>query len=92
MNVEIRSDNLIVMTEISATEASRQFADLLDAVEHRGESFTIIRRGRAVACLEPAQRASGGAVKRLLRSHRVDAAWQAELAALRSALDVQERF
>ena len=92
MNTHIGSDNLIGVTEISATDASRQFADLLDAVEHRGESFTIVRRGRAVACLEPAPRVSGAAVKRVLRSHRRDAAWQGDLAALRGALDVQERF
>jgi len=30
------------MAEITATEASRRFADMLDAVEHRGESFIAI--------------------------------------------------
>ncbi|HET6548928.1 MAG TPA: hypothetical protein VFG79_10750 [Solirubrobacter sp.] len=34
----LKSDNRIV-SAISATEASKRFADLLDAVEHRGESF-----------------------------------------------------
>lgn len=92
MSSRTESDNLILMPEISATEASRQFADLLDAVEHRGESFTIMRRGRAVACLEPARRVSGAAVKQLMRSHRVDAAWEGELVDLRAALVVQERF
>ena len=28
------------MSEVSATEASRNFADLLDAVEHGDETFT----------------------------------------------------
>ncbi len=42
------------MSDISATEASKRFADLLDAVEHRGERFTIIRRGRTVATISPA--------------------------------------
>ena len=35
------------MREISATDASKRFADLLDAVEHRDETFTVVRRGRA---------------------------------------------
>ena len=37
------------MPEISVTEASRNFADLLDAVEHGDETFTIVRRCRVVA-------------------------------------------
>ena len=41
------------MPDVTATEASRNFADLLDAVEHRGERYRIVRRGRAVAQLEP---------------------------------------
>jgi diketogulonate reductase-like aldo/keto reductase len=31
---------------VSATDAARNFADLLDAIEHRGEHFTIVRRGQ----------------------------------------------
>ena len=50
------------MTDISATEAARRFADLLDAVED-GEHFTIVRRGKAVAQLEPVQRGRGADVK-----------------------------
>lgn len=42
------------MADISATDASKRFADLLDAVEHRGECFTIVRRGRRVATIIPA--------------------------------------
>ncbi|MBV8303271.1 MAG: type II toxin-antitoxin system Phd/YefM family antitoxin, partial [Acidimicrobiia bacterium] len=41
------------MSEVTATEAARSFSDLLDAVEHRGERFTIVRRGKAVAQLQP---------------------------------------
>jgi prevent-host-death family protein len=39
------------VTEVTATEASRRFADLLDGVEHRGERYTIVRRGRVIAQL-----------------------------------------
>lgn len=40
---------------ISATEASRKFSDILDAVEHRHEEFIVERRGRAIADLGPAR-------------------------------------
>ena len=48
------------MSEISATEAARNFADLLDAVEHRGETFTIVRRGKPIASLQPTRVRPGG--------------------------------
>lgn len=89
---QLRSDNLIYMPEVSATEASRSFADLLDGVEHRGEVYTIVRRGRVVAQLEPARAASGSDVKALLRRHRPDREWTADLAELRKLLVVEERF
>ena len=40
------------LPDVTATDAARNFADLLDAVEHRGEHFTIVRRGKAIADLE----------------------------------------
>ena len=43
----------MTLTEITATEAVREFADILDAVEHRGEHFRIARRGRPIALLSP---------------------------------------
>jgi prevent-host-death family protein len=43
---------------ISATEASRKFSDLLDAIE-RGESVTVTRGNRAVAEIRPARRRTG---------------------------------
>lgn len=85
------SDNLISVKEISATEAARQFSDVLDAVEHRGESFSIVRRGHAVAHLVPAAAASGKEVKDFLLSHRADASWRSELADLRAGSTVEER-
>jgi prevent-host-death family protein len=51
------------MSEITATDAARNFADLLDAVEHRGERFTILRRGKAIAILEPLK--DGHGVRRI---------------------------
>ncbi|HEY4609501.1 MAG TPA: type II toxin-antitoxin system prevent-host-death family antitoxin [Ilumatobacteraceae bacterium] len=80
------------MPEVSATDASRRFADLLDAVEHRGETFTIVRRGKVIAQLEPARTTSGARAKELIRHHRVDAEWIGEVAELRSQLVAEDRF
>jgi len=66
---------------VSATDAARNFADHLDAVEHRGERITIVRRGRAVAQIEPVVSGRGGDVKSMLRRHRSDPTWSSELAA-----------
>ena len=71
------------MTEISATDASKRFADLLDAVEHRGETFTVIRRGRVVATIAPARRGSGADLRRILTAHPPDADWRDDLRELR---------
>ena len=84
------SDNLILMRDVSATDASRNFSDLLDAVEHGGESFVIRRHGRAVARLEPAG-ANGAEVRAVLRSRPTDAAWARELSDLRTQLHAEER-
>ena len=78
------------MPDVSATEAARRFADLLDAVE-RGEEFTIVRRGRAVAHLEPIGRGRGAAVKGALRGRPVDAAWADDVLRIRRLLSLEER-
>jgi prevent-host-death family protein len=80
------------MTEISATNAARNFAELLDAVEHNGERFTIIRRGRPVAHIEPVANGLGSDVKSLLKNHRADARWKADLVQTRKLVVAEERF
>ena len=80
-----------MVAEISATDAARNFADLLDAVEHRGEHFTIVRRGRTVAQLEPVPTSTGRRAKDLLRAHRVDRAWADDLVACRALTQPQHR-
>ena len=79
------------MPDVSATDAARNFADLLDAIEHRGEHFTIVRRGKAIAHLEPMNRGLGVDVKALLRRHRPDSAWANQLDEVRSLLEIEER-
>jgi prevent-host-death family protein len=46
------------MRTMTATEASRNFSDLLDAIE-RGETVTITRGNHAVAEIAPARRRTG---------------------------------
>jgi prevent-host-death family protein len=53
------------MHTITATEASRHFSDLLDAVE-RGETVTIMRGSRPVAEIGPARRRTGADLKAAL--------------------------
>jgi prevent-host-death family protein len=79
------------MPDITATDAARNFADLLDAIEHRGEHFTIVRRGKPVAQLEPMSRGRGADVKALLRRHRPDRAWASDLDDVRALLEVEDR-
>ncbi|MEI2638954.1 MAG: hypothetical protein V9F03_08180 [Microthrixaceae bacterium] len=79
------------MPDVSATDAARNFADLLDAIEHRGEHFTIVRRGKAIAHLEPIARGHGESVKALLRRHQPDRDWMTDLDGLRSQLEVDDR-
>ena len=79
------------MAEVSATDAARSFSELLDAVEHRGEHFTIVRHGKPVAHLEPVTDRAGLEMKQLLRRHRRDDSWGSELKDLRRLVELTER-
>ena len=79
------------MPDVTATDAARNFADLLDAIEHRGEHFTIVRRGKAIAHLEPMNRGRGADVKALMRRHRPDPDWANDLDDIRDLLEVEDR-
>jgi prevent-host-death family protein len=79
------------MPEVTATEAARKFADLLDAVEHAGQRYTITRRGKAVAHIEPVPRGRGADAKALLRRHRPDTTWAQDLEGVRDLLEVEPR-
>jgi prevent-host-death family protein len=76
--------------EISATEAARNFSDILDAVEHRGQHFTIVRRGRVVAQLDPVSAGRGADVKNLLRRRR-DPGFRRDIESVRELLDIETR-
>ncbi|MFD2348209.1 type II toxin-antitoxin system Phd/YefM family antitoxin [Nonomuraea ferruginea] len=63
------SDNLISMKVMTATEASRSFASVLDEAE-RGETIVVTRGGKQIAVIGPAPTAPGRMVKAFF--------WQAE--------------
>lgn len=79
------------MSEVTATEAARRFADLLDDVEHAGRRYTITRHGRAVAQIEPVSRGRGVDAKALLRRHRPDTGWADAVRETRDLLEVERR-
>lgn len=79
------------MPDVSATDAARHFADLLDGVEQRGERYRIVRRGKVIAQLEPTGRGRGDAAKAALRRHQPDPDWGEEVAAVRKLLSVEQR-
>jgi len=80
------------MSEISATNAARNFAELLDAVEHKGECITIVRRGRAVAHIEPVANGHGSDVKSVLKRHPVDTQWLTSFLETRDLMVTEDRF
>lgn len=45
---------------------------MLDAVEHRRETFTITRNGDEIARVEPVRRPNGRQVKDILRKYPAD--------------------
>lgn len=71
------------VSRISATEASQRFAEVLDAVEHRGETFTVVRRGRVVATIAPARSGTGADLRRILTERPPDEGWAEEQRRLR---------
>jgi antitoxin (DNA-binding transcriptional repressor) of toxin-antitoxin stability system len=79
---------MIFMPEVSATHVARHFADILDGVEHRGERYTIVRRGKAIARLEPIPDAGGSSIKRLLSDVRPDEGWAEDLEKVRDLVEL----
>jgi antitoxin (DNA-binding transcriptional repressor) of toxin-antitoxin stability system len=52
-----------VARTISATTAAKHFREVLNDVEHRGETFQVERHGRLVARIGPAERTAAGRVR-----------------------------
>lgn len=70
---------------MTASEASRSFSAVLDAVEH-GETIVVTRAGHRVATIGPAPRANGAALRAVFeRWHGVSALDDAFTARVKSA-------
>ncbi len=75
---------------MTATEAARGFADMLDAVDTRGESFTIVRRGRPIAVIAPAPPSRRDALVRFLEAGPPDDQWADDLREIRASIPEYE--
>ena len=64
---------------------------MLDSVEHERRRYTIVRRGKAVAHLEPISIGRGSDVKAVLRRHAADEGWAGELSELRGLIESDDR-
>lgn len=73
------------MRTVTATEASRSFAALLDEVE-AGGTVMVTRGGRRIAAIGPASAGNGDDVVALLRKGSPDKKFAADVAAARDAV------
>lgn len=70
---------------MTATQAARNFAGLLDAVEH-GEAVVITRDGVTVGRFVPERRTTADRLAEALRAHAVDSAFADDLEAAHTDL------
>ena len=73
------------MITVTATHAARNFASLLDAVEH-GETVVVTRDGVPVGRLAPERRSAADRLKAVLREHPADGGFADDLAAVHAEL------
>lgn len=73
------------MRTMSATEASRSFAALLDEAEN-GETIVLTRGGRRVAVIGPASASNGSDVVALLNAKLPDDDFAADVLAARDVV------
>jgi prevent-host-death family protein len=66
------------MIAVTATQAARNFANILDSVEH-GETVVITRDGVPVGRLVPERRTSADRLKTALRDNPADAGFADDL-------------
>ena len=79
------------MRTITATEASRRFSDLLNAIE-AGESVTITRGNRPIAEIRPARRRRGKDLSLALEGITApDDSFESEIEAAVATLTVEDR-
>ncbi len=82
------------MNLVSASEASRNFADLLNRAE-RGETVVITRGGRRLAVIGPAPVSNGGEIREALTGWRErypddDPTFESDIAGARDLLKMDD--
>ena len=85
---DLESDNHDSMRTVTATEASRSFAALLDEVE-QGQTVIVTRGGRRIATIGPATNGNGADVLALLQASSVDDGFAADVLAVRQSVDAE---
>lgn len=75
------------MRTMTATEASRSFAAVLDEAE-RGETIIITRAGRRIATVGPVDLSNGSDLVALLAYGAVDDGFADDVAAAREAVEL----
>lgn len=73
------------MITVTATHAARNFASLLDAVEH-GETVVVTRDGVPVGRLSPERSTAADRLKAAFREHPADGGFADDLRAVHSDL------
>lgn len=78
------------MRTVTATEASRSFAALLDEVE-QGNTVIVTRGGRRIAMIGPSTNGNGADVLALFRQTQVDDGFAADVIAARESVEEEPR-
>jgi len=77
------------MRTLTATEASRSFAALLDEAE-QGKTVVITRGGRRIATIGPASASNGAEFLSLMSAHEVDEEFAEDVRAGRDSVILEE--
>ena len=80
------------MSEVPAEELIERASELLEAVEHRGESFTVTRNGAPIARIEPTKEPAKAPenLKAIFRRQALDPRLAEEVRALQSMVAGEE--
>jgi prevent-host-death family protein len=76
------------MHTVTATEASRSFATLLNEAEG-GETIVITRAGRRIAMIGPVEASNGAELLALLAAHPSDENFAGDVRAVRDSVDLE---
>ena len=55
MIIRFHRKDILVEKTVSATDMVRRFSEILNSIKYKGDSYTIVRRGKPVASIRPVQ-------------------------------------